>query len=46
VRQHLFDTARPARSDNHTNLISYVVSEMRLPAVSKTNTTLSHHIIV
>ena len=24
VRQHLFDTARPARSDNHINLISYV----------------------
>ena len=23
VRQHLFDTARPARSDNHINLISY-----------------------
>jgi hypothetical protein len=103
VRQHLFDTARPARSDNHINLISYVVSEMfrfaaaeglwpsdklgmlfetaqvrfgakdrgpdathtrwssvdgidfghdqraaemRLPTVSKTNTTLPHHIIV
>ncbi len=28
MRQNVFDTARPVRSDNHINLISYVVSEM------------------
>jgi hypothetical protein len=28
MRQNVFDTARPVRSDNHIDLISYVVSEM------------------